>query len=125
MSILSGTLSDDPSDDYWVKADLTPSLTYASLQNAVPVLRSISVANRRPETVTSLTVELASYPGFLRTKTWAIDRLEAGEELTLSNRRVDLDAAYLAGLNEAERGTIRLTLRTETEILETQEVPIR
>jgi hypothetical protein len=53
-------------------------------------------------------LELTSCPPFLRAKTWIIDRIISGESVTLSDRRIDLDATYLAGLDEAERGDITL-----------------
>ncbi|MGN6424290.1 MAG: DUF3320 domain-containing protein [Asticcacaulis sp.] len=112
-------------DERWVVADLAPSITYASFQNAVPLLRSISVTNRRLEALTNLQVELVSQPGFIRAKTWTIDRLGPEETLTLADRRIHLDPGYLAGLNEAERGCVTIVLRTPDKILETQDVPIR
>ena len=53
-------------------------------------------------------VELVSSPPFLRSKSWTIDRLAPGEHPPLGDRKIDLDADYLAGLNEAERGEITL-----------------
>ena len=70
-------------------------------------------------------LELTASPAFLRAKNWVIDRIGAGDNVMLSDRRIDLDAAYLAGLDEAERGDIRLQLvqgdRTLAEVI----VPVR
>lgn len=93
-------------------ADVAGSFTYASYQNAIPVLRSIQIYNVDGQNYEKCRLELTSSPAFLRPKSWTIDRLMTGDILPLADRRVELDADYLAGLNEAERGEI--TLRGET-----------
>ncbi|WP_374834367.1 hypothetical protein [Daeguia caeni] len=90
-------------------ADIASSFTYASYQNAIPVLRRVGVENRSDRQVDSLRLELSSTPAFLRPKTWTIDRVIPGDHLPLGDRKVELDAGYLAGLNEAELGEIGLT----------------
>jgi len=87
-----------------IRVDATRALTYASWQNSVPLLRSVSVANQSAETAAGLQLELETRPAFARTKRWTLDRLLPGEELAISDRHITLDPEYLAGLNEAERG---------------------
>ncbi len=99
-------------------ADIASSFTYASYQNAIPVLRGIGVENRSDRQVDSLRLELSSTPAFLRPKTWTIDRVVPGDHLPLGDRKVELDAGYLAGLNEAERGEITLRLVAGSEVLD-------
>jgi len=48
-----------------------------------------------------------------------------GDSLPLSDRKIELDGAYLAGLNEAERGEITLRLSVGSETLDEQRFPIR
>lgn len=100
-----------------VFADIVSCFTYASYQNAIPVIRSISVENRSSRHWQGLRLELSSTPAFLRPKTWIIDRLIPGDSLPLGDRKIDLDASYLAGLNEAERGEITLRLIAGSEVL--------
>jgi hypothetical protein len=76
-----------------IVADLRASLTYASFQNAVPVLAGLTLSNPGPEPLAGLRLELFSAPPFLRPKHWVLDRLGPGEALTLNDRRVELDAA--------------------------------
>lgn len=108
-----------------IAADIAASFTYASYQNAIPVLRSILIENDSGRHIEKCTLELTSSPSFLRPKTWAIDRLVPGDRLPLSDRKVELDAAYLAGLNEAERGEITLRLTSRGEVLDEQRLPVR
>lgn len=106
-------------------ADCASSFTYASYQNAIPVLRSISVENNTDIQVENCRIELTSSPSFLRAKSWTIDRLAPGDKLPLNDRKVELDAGYLAGLNEAERGEIILRLLVNDSVLNEEHFPVR
>lgn len=106
-------------------ADVSGSFTYASYQNAIPVLRSIEINNVDGRHYDNIRVDLISSPAFLRAKTWTIDRLAPGDVLPLGDRRIDPDAAYLAGLNEAERGEITLRLSSGEDLLDEQRVSVR
>jgi very-short-patch-repair endonuclease len=106
-------------------ADIASSLTYASYQNAIPMLRGIGVENQSNRQVEALRLELSSVPAFLRPKTWTIDRIVPGDRLPLGDRKVELDAGYLAGLNEAERGEITLRLVAGSEILDEHRHAVR
>ncbi|MBB3949113.1 DUF4011 domain-containing protein [Aureimonas jatrophae] len=107
-----------------IEAEIEPSLTYASFQNAVPVLRRVRLSVEDGETRSSLQLHLRSEPPFLREKIWRIDRL-GPDGLELADRRVELDPAYLARLDEAERGEAQLELRTGETVLATLRHPVR
>lgn len=108
-----------------IVADVASSFTYASYQNAIPVIRSILISNDTDRHSENCRVELTSSPSFLRPKTWVVDRLVPGDRLTLTDRKVELDAGYLAGLNEAERGEITLRLTAAGEVLDEQRLTVR
>lgn len=108
-----------------IVADISSSFTYASYQNAIPVIRSIVIENFGTAHYNLCEVEISSSPSFLRPKTWQIDRLAPGDVLPLTDRRAELDAGYLAGLNEAERGEITVRLSCGGEILDEQVISVR
>ncbi|MFG1461744.1 DUF3320 domain-containing protein [Xanthobacter sp. DSM 24535] len=108
-----------------LRADLAPCFTFASFQNAIPVLRSIIIENHGSEAFERCRLELTSSPAFLRAKTWTIERLIPGDELALSDRKVDLDPTYFDGLNEAERGEITLRLLSGERVLCEERRPVR
>ena len=108
-----------------VSANIANSFTYASYQNAIPVVRSIVIENHTGRQVDTCVIELLSSPSFLRPKSWKVDRLAPGDSLSLSDRKVELDAAYLAGLNEAERGEITLRLTVGGETVDERHFPVR
>jgi very-short-patch-repair endonuclease len=108
-----------------VRADLAVTFTFASHQNSIPVIRSIRIENATADSIENVRLELTASPAFLRAKSWTIDRIGAGDDITLSDRRIDLDAAYLAGLDEAERGDITLRLMKGERILTETIMPVR
>ncbi|MFC7397955.1 hypothetical protein ACFQU1_12215 [Chelatococcus sp. GCM10030263] len=107
-----------------IVANVATSFTYASYQNAIPVVRSILIENNSDQHNENCKAELTSYPSFLRPKSRAADRLIPGDRLTLADRKVELDAGYFAGLNEAERGEIRLRLSAGGEVFDEQRLPV-
>ncbi|RWM47846.1 MAG: DUF3320 domain-containing protein [Mesorhizobium sp.] len=108
-----------------IVADVASSFTFASYQNAIPVVRSIRLDNDTARSLDNCRLELTSSPSFLRPKTWTIDRLVPGDRLQVSDRKVELDAGYLAGLNEAERGEITLRLLAAGEVLDERHLTVR
>ncbi len=121
---IDGTEAEKPQSPK-IFADIASSFTYASYQNAIPVLRGIGVENQSDRHVQALRLELSSTPAFLRPKTWTIDRITPGDHIPIGDRKVELDAGYLAGLNEAERGEITLRLVAGSEILDEHKYTVR
>ena len=108
-----------------VVADFASGFTYASYQNAIPVIRSIRIENNTDRSFEGCRLELTCSSSFLRPKTWTIDRLVPGDNLPLSDRKVEFDAGYLAGLNEAERGEIILRLSSAGEVVDEWRFAVR
>lgn len=101
------------------QADISPAINYASWQNSVPLLRSLVIRNLGSEVLEGIQLELTCSPAFLRPKLWQIDRILPGDKIEIRDRNVELDPAYLDGLNEAERGVLTLTARS-TAVVEKQ-----
>jgi very-short-patch-repair endonuclease len=114
-----------PPPSILINANLANTFTFASHQNSIPVIRSIRIENATNEPVQDVQLKLTASPAFLRAKTWTIDRINAGDDVVLSDRRIDLDAAYLAGLTEAERGDITLRLVKGDKLLAEAIAPVR
>lgn len=93
-----------------IEADIAAAVNYACWQNSVPFLRSLKIVNESDAKLESLRLELTTTPTFAKPKTWTVDRVSPGNEIALSDRLVQLDPDYLAGLNEAERGVVDIRL---------------
>ncbi|MEM6942379.1 MAG: hypothetical protein AAF565_01355 [Pseudomonadota bacterium] len=94
-----------------IRSDIAAKVNFASAQNAVPIIRTLEVANRGETPIEGATLSLDATPSFCRTKSWTLDRIEAGGTTNVSDRDLSLDLGRLDGLNEAERGEIALILR--------------
>jgi len=125
QDFMAGNPTSGSVNDPTVAADIAGSFTYASYQNAIPVIRSIRIENADGQHHENIRVDLTSSPAFLRAKSWTVDRLAPGDSLPLGDRKVDLDSGYLAGLNEAERGEITLRLSVGNAVLNEQRFPVR
>lgn len=101
------------------------SFNYAAWQNAVPLLRSVAVANPTASELTSLTVEFTSTPAFARPGRWVLDRVGAGQTVSLKDIDVEIDAAYLDHLDEAERGILQFRLLDGTTLIAETTVLVR
>src|SRR5690554_4441591 len=97
--------------------ELADCLNYASYQNSVPLIRSLEVENPLPTPLEQCELELRAEPPYARPKRWVIDRITPGSSVTIRDRDVELDPAYLNGLNEAERGYVYLELRSKGELV--------
>jgi very-short-patch-repair endonuclease len=95
-----------------VRAELARRITFASHQCDVPVIVSLAVSNPTGEDLEDLELHLAAEPEVLGARTWTIDRIRAGDELRIADRRVTIAGGLLAALNERMRAEIRLVLRT-------------
>ncbi len=98
-------------------AELAECLNYASYQNSVPIIRTLQVENPTDLPLEQCELELKADPPFARPKRWPIDRLNPGSSVTIRDRDIELDAGYLNGLNEAERGYVYLQLHSKGELV--------
>lgn len=124
----TGSAVEGPEESGSVKihADVTGALTYASWQNSVPLVRSLSLENLTTKEVSGLVLEFETIPSFSRPKRWLVDQILPGEEIALHDRHVILDPEYLGGLNEAERGVARFRLTDSTgNLLAEREMDVR
>lgn len=93
------------------------SFNYAAWQNAVPLLHKVTIENPQGSAFSSLTIELQATPGFAKDRCWRVDRIGAGEKLTIRDIDLDIDPGYLDRLDEAERGILSFRLICEGNVL--------
>lgn len=88
----------------------TRRVNFASAQNDVPILKSLSLTNTGENALENLDVTFEAHPPVIRTKSWKIDRLSTDQSLDLHDLSTPLDIKHLAGLNETEIGSLTLTV---------------
>ncbi len=89
-----------------LSVSVAPQVNFACHQNAVPLLREITLCNTSNQDLHNLVLEMRASPAFLSTKTWHIDRLAAGAQLHLIDRDTRLDADYLLNLQESQQAEL-------------------
>ena len=89
-----------------VAATLVTKLNLADFQNAVPMLKALSIVNGTEVDATDLDLRIESIPTFLRPKTWRVEAVAAGSSYPITDLDVQLDGALLTRLIEAEQATV-------------------
>ena len=95
-----------------MRTDTAARITYASPQNSVPLIRSLTI-RAGADGLPASTLRLTAHPAFLRPRGWHVGPLGPGEEVEVADRSVDLDMVFLDALGEAERGELTFTLTDE------------
>jgi very-short-patch-repair endonuclease len=95
-----------------IRGEVAGRINFACQQNDVPILRDLSLYNGTAEVLGDLRVEIASEPGFIKSRSWHVDHLGPGEQLHLDDRRVALDGGVLWQLSEAITATVTLRVVT-------------
>src|SRR3546814_4961459 len=100
-----------------IAASIAQQVTYATHQNEVPVIADLRLANRGEEDLEDLVLTLLVDPPLIAEKRWRIDRLPAGGELRLRDRKVSLSGAILSRPTDKRRAELFLRLTRGDELL--------
>jgi very-short-patch-repair endonuclease len=93
-----------------IEATIASKVGFASHQNAVPLIRELRLRLAGEQSYEHCRLALEADPHFVQPKTWQIDRLRPGDELSIPERHVQLNATLLDGLTESLTGTVTLTV---------------
>lgn len=91
-----------------IDAVMTPKISFATHQNAVPVLRDLRLINLGGEPLDGVVVEIAADPPVFEPMQWRVDRIVPGGEAHITKRDLRLNAGLLLQLNEAVLATVTL-----------------
>jgi very-short-patch-repair endonuclease len=103
---------------------LSRRLTFASHQNAVPLVRDLTIRNGSADDWDDITLELTANPSFVSSRTWHLDRVAADSTAYMTDLDVSLQSQWLMDLTEAIRGELTFTLYRGSDCLETIREPI-
>ena len=107
-----------------IEALTARKIGFASHQNAVPLVRELTLCNEGERSFEDLVLTLGTDPSFVETRTWRIDRINPGDRLGIAERDITLNAGYLAGLSESLAADVVLRLSHGDELLVEQRLPI-
>lgn len=100
-----------------IKASIANQITFASQQNDVALIADLVIANDSDQDIEDIELALTCEPTLVDEKVWKIDRVSAGSEVRIRDRRVPLSGALLANMNERTRAELTLTARKGENIL--------
>lgn len=101
-----------------------PKVNFASSQNGVSIIKALSLKNLSDHIIENLVVTVECTPSIIRTRSWNVDRIVVGNESVVSDLEIPLDTTLLSGLNEAELGSLKLTVHSNGNILIEKNHPI-
>jgi hypothetical protein len=122
MDVVDGSspISGDPSvdkagaaSDFRIDASISPKISFATHQNAVPVLRELKLSNFAEAGFEGVTLEIEADPPVFARREWRLDRILGGGEIHISSRDLKLNAGLLLQLNEAVRATETILARID------------
>lgn len=102
-----------PRVDIEIEAD--PTLGYASIQNSVPVVRSLRLTNHAPEPLENLQVLITCNPGFAQGIKLRFDRLLPDESRRIAPIDLLPDHTYLAELQESITASVNISVHSGVE----------
>ena len=105
--------------------EITAKLNFACHQSAYPVLRDLRIENLDEEhRLDDVLVALSSDPGFIKPKSWRIDRIAAAGVVPIGHRDIDLDGGFLLNLSDSLRGAVSIRVETGDEVLTEETRPV-
>lgn len=105
--------------------EIAAKLNFACHQSAFPVLRDLRIENLDEDSqLQDLLVTLSSNPGFIKPKTWRLDRVAAGGMLPVKHRDIELDGGFLLDLSDAIRGSVTVRVERDGTVLAEASKPI-
>ena len=107
-----------------ITCNAAANINVAFYQNAVPIMRELAVENRLGRDLTDICVHLVAEPPFLTPGVWRIDGI--ADQATHHIRTLDLklDPQFLAGINAARRGELRIRVEAADECIAEHAVEI-
>lgn len=116
----------EPKSGVAIEIETDATLGYASIQNSVPVIRSLRLTNHGLEALENVEVLIACNPAFAQGTRLRFDRLAPNETRRIEPIDLNPDHSYLAGLEESITATINVSFMVGTEVVakKTQNVQI-
>lgn len=115
-----------PSSDAAVRVEIEadPTIGYASIQNAVPVVRSLRITNCGEHPLEGIELVLTCNPSFARGTKLRFERLDPSEARVITPLDLHPDHAYLSDLQEGVSASITITVMRGNEEVARHAQPI-
>ena len=95
-------------DNVQVACAAAENVNLAFYQNAIPIIRELSVSNASGADLRDVSIHLSSEPAFITPSVWRVDRIANDDVHHLKTVDLKLDQAFLSGLTASRRSEILL-----------------
>lgn len=100
------------------------NINLAFYQNAVPIVRELSIGNETGAEVSAVEVHLSSEPSFVTPGVWRIEKIADKDVHHLSTVDLKLDNAFLAGISASRRAEILVRVVASGELLAEKKIEV-
>jgi hypothetical protein len=108
-----------------IHGEIAAKINFACQQSSFSLLRDLRIENRNTDSgIDDLRVILRSSPGFLKERSWRLDRIAPGEIVTLKDRDIEVDGNFLLNLAESFQGTANFTVEAGGQVVADQSLPV-
>ena len=107
-----------------VACSTAENINLAFYQNAVPIIRELSVGNESDTPVSGVEVHLSSEPGFVSPGVWRIDKIAPNDVHHLPTVDLKLNSTFLSGLTASRRGEIRVRVEVSGQLLAEKKIEV-
>lgn len=108
-----------------VEIESDATLGYASIQNSVPVIRSLRLTNHGENALDALEVLIACNPGFAQGTKLRFDKLAPGETRRISPIELPPDHSFLADLQESVSASLTVSVLAGSIEIATKSQPVQ
>ena len=110
-------LGKDAASPFDLSYSASDHVNVAFFQNAIPILRGISVTNNLEEDISDVTISFSSEPPFIAPGSVTISRIRSGSQHHLPSPDLKLDQVFLSGITASRRAEINVCVRRGEEVL--------
>ena len=107
-----------------ITAQIDTTVNYASYQNNVPLIRTLSIQNQSEEPLQDIEIVIKCEPSFADIMRLRFAHLDAHETRRIDPIDLKIAHRYLAELNEAERGRVIIEVIANNTLIATAEHPV-
>ncbi|MDL2257981.1 DUF3320 domain-containing protein, partial [Eubacteriales bacterium OttesenSCG-928-K08] len=107
-----------------VDGQFLPAINFSLQQNAVPIVRSLTLKNQTDNPIENITISVSTLPGFALPLTLNIGIIPAGESISLGSQNLIISPDYLFSLTEKVLGSISVTVTNADGLLGEKTQPV-
>lgn len=101
-----------------IHSEIARKINFACHQSSFAFLRDLRIENSDEQArLEDALVTLTSDPGFLKPKSWRVDRIAPNASISIKDRNIQLDGDFLLNLADAVRGTVTITIERHGKVI--------